>query len=146
MNLTEYEREMLAGIHGDGAAEALRYQIELGQAFEAECMVEISRVHAPLTHLDGDNWFISDLLKRGAHLQLIATTNQTYDVEYLESIGSPEHEANARLISDVKARFKDIGLMPTYNCTPELEANVPRINEIVAFSESAGSVRRSSPC
>ena len=137
MNLTDYEREMLAGTHGDGAAKALRYQIELGDAFAAEHMVEINRVHAPLTELDGDNWFISDLLKSGTRLKVIATTNPIYDVQYMESIGSPEPEAAARLVSDVKGRFKEIGLMPSYNCTPELECNVPRINEIVAFSESS---------
>lgn len=128
---------MLAGTHGDGMAKALRYQIELGEAFAAEHMVEINRVHAPLTELDGDNWFISDLLKSGARLKVIATTNPIYDVQYLQSIGSPEPEAAARLISDVKGRFKEIGLKPTYNCTPELGSNVPRINEIVAFSESS---------
>lgn len=137
MKLTEYEENMLAGQYGDGAAEALRYQVELGEAFDAENMVEITRVHAPLTHLDGDNWFINDLLKRGARLKIIATTNPTYDVDYLRSIGSPEPEDKEQLIHEVNARFKKIGLMPSFSCIPELEANVPRLNEIVAFSESS---------
>lgn len=137
MKLTEYEQNMLAGDYGDGAAEALRYQVELGEAFDAEHMVEISRVHAPLTHLDGDNWFISDLLARGARLNVIATTNPTYDVDYLKSIGSPEPADKEKLIHDVNARFKKIGLMPTFSCVPELESNIPRLNEIVAFSESS---------
>ena len=137
MVLNDYEREMLAGKHGEGAAKALQYQIDLGTAFAARHMVQISRVHAPLTHLDGDNWFISDLLKHNTRLKVIATTNPIYDTDYMESIGSPEPESSVQLVSEVKARFKAIGLMPTYNCAPELEANVPRINEIVAFSESS---------
>ncbi|WP_339669572.1 aconitase X catalytic domain-containing protein [Dasania marina] len=137
MKLTSYEQDMLAGKHGKGAAKALGYQVQLGEAFNASCMVEIERVHAPLTHLGGDNWFVSDLLKDGARLNVIATTNPIYDAEYFDKIDDPEPEENKKLVADVKARFLEIGLNPSYNCTPQLEANVPRFNEIVAFSESS---------
>ena len=137
MKLTSDEESILAGTEGEGTAKALEYQIVLGETFGAERMVEISRVHAPLTQLPGDNWFVAELLKKGACCKLLATTNPTYDVDYLDSIGTPEPDEDATLIADVKRRFKEIGLVPTYNCTPQLEANIPRVNEIVAFSESS---------
>lgn len=137
MKLSSYEQDMLDGKHGKGAAKALRYQVDLGQAFNAPSMVEIERVHAPLTHLGGDNWFISDLLKDQARVNIIATTNPVYDAEYFDTINDPEPVENKKLVTDVKARFLEIGLNPTYNCTPQLEANVPRYNETVAFSESS---------
>ena len=137
MELTDTEKQMLDGSEGAGVAQALEYQIALGEVFNAESMVEITRAHAPLTQLPGDNWFASELLKKGACCKLLATTNPTYDVDYLKNIGTPEPEQDATLIADVKMRFKEIGLVPTYSCTPQLEANIPRVNEIVAFSESS---------
>lgn len=137
MKLNAYEQKMLDGDHGEGAAEALRYQLKLGNAFGASHMVEVRRVHAPLTHLGGDNWFIADLLKRNAKAKIIATTNPVYDVDYFANMGDPEPADKAQLVEDVKARFQEMGLLPTYNCTPQIEGNVPRFNEIVSFSESS---------
>jgi predicted aconitase len=42
------------------------------------------------------------------------------------------------MIRPVKPKcFKKLGIILTYSCTPELEANVPRFGETVAFSESS---------
>ena len=100
-------------------------------------MVEITRVHAPLTQLDGDNWFASTMLQHGGHCKIAATTNPIYDVKYLEKIGTPEPESDAKLIGEVKERFGQLGLVPTFTCIPQLESNTPRIGEICSFSESS---------
>lgn len=90
MQLTDVEKIMLSGSEGAGVAKALQFQISLGESFDAERMIEVTRVHAPLTQLAGDNWFIQELLKGGACCKVLATTNPTYDVDYLKEIGTPE--------------------------------------------------------
>ena len=137
MHLNDYEQEILEGEHGDGMADAFKYQIALGEAFDAQRFVEVRRVHAPLTEGIGDTWFTKKLIDRGAKNKVIATTNPIYDVDYLESIGTPEPEEDAKAIAHVKTQFDQIGLAPTFSCIPQLESNTPRINEIVSFSESS---------
>jgi len=137
MQLTTEEQEILSGAQGYGIAKALKYQIALGEALKAERMVRINRVHAPLTHLDGDNWFAADLIKDGATCRIAATTNPVYDVEYLAGIGTPEPEEDVQVIAEVKEQFHQLGLVPSFCCIPQLESNTPRVNEICSFSESS---------
>ena len=137
LQLTQEELLILGGEYGRGMAKALEFQVALGESFDAERMIEVSRVHAPLTQLDGDNWFAADLLKHGGACRVAATTNPIYDVKYLENIGTPEPEDDARLIHAVKDRFNKLGLVPSLSCIPQLESNTPRFGEVCSFSESS---------
>ena len=146
MYLTKYEKEMLDGKFGDGVAEAMKIQVALGEAFDAERMVEISRVHVSFTCMESDIWFVELLLEGGARCRVSPTNNPLYDSDYLKSIGQLDPEGDSILLKKAEKAFRKIGITLTYNCTPCLEANVPRFGEIVAFSETSATVYANSIC
>ena len=66
MKLTEYEQDILAGKYGEGMAYALEIQVAVGNAFDADCFVPITRAHVALSAQDADLWFAEKLLSKGA--------------------------------------------------------------------------------
>ena len=146
MVLTDYEKEMMNGKFGAGVAEALRFQVALGDAFNAERMVEISRAHLALMHLASDRWYIAKLLEGGARCRVPATNNPIYDLDYLESVGIHDPAGEAQVLQELNESFKKLGIILTYSCTPELQANVPRFGETVAFSESSATPYVNAVC
>ncbi len=137
MELTDYEKDIMSGKFGEGQAEALRFQVALGDAFNAERMVEISRTHLALMHLDSERWYIDKLLGGGARCRVPSTCNPLYDLDYLESVGIHDPAGEAQVLKELNESFKKLGIILTYSCTPQLQANVPRFGETVAFSESS---------
>jgi predicted aconitase len=146
MQLTELEKEMLEGRFGEGVAEAMKIQVALGEAFDAERMVEISRTHVAFGNMESDVWFVEMLLEKGAHCKVSPTSNPLYDAAYLEKMGQFDPEEDAEMLRRAQEGFKKIGITLTYNCTPALQANVPRFGEIVAFSESSATPYVNSVC
>jgi cis-L-3-hydroxyproline dehydratase len=146
MYLTAYEKELLEGRFGDGVAEAMRIQVELGEAFDAERMVEISRAHVAFGVMESDVWFVNMLLKGGASCCVPPTSNPIYDAKYLKRIGQSEEREDSILLKSAHEAYKKMGIILTYNCTPYLEANVPYFGEVVAYSESSATVYVNSVC
>lgn len=66
MVLTEEETAMLEGEYGEGTALAMRIQVGIGEAFDAQRMVPISRAHVALSNQEADLWFVEKLLHLGA--------------------------------------------------------------------------------
>ena len=57
MFLSEYQQEMLDGKYGKGKAMAMQILEAVGDSFEAQRMVPISRAHISLSAQDADVWF-----------------------------------------------------------------------------------------
>ena len=146
MQLTDYEKKILDGHFGEGAAEAMKIQVALGEAFDAERMVEITRAHLSFANMESDIWFVEMLLEKGAHCRVPPTNNPLYDAAYLKSLGQIDPNEDAEMLERAHNAFKKIGVTLTYNCTPAREANVPRFGEIVAFSESSATPYVNSVC
>ena len=49
MKLTDDQKDLLNGKYGEGAAIAMKIQIAIGESFEAERMVPITRAHVALS-------------------------------------------------------------------------------------------------
>lgn len=139
MELTAIERDMLEGRYGEGTALAMKAQVAVGKAFDAERMVPITRAHVALSAQEGDVWFVTKLLDAGARCVVSPTVNPHIDLEYLNAHLfeiPPEGKERVTACNDAYTR---IGATMTLNCTPELEKNVPAVGEIVAFSESSAT-------
>ena len=87
MYLNDEEKRMLDGEFGAGTAEAMKLQVALGEAFDAERMVEISRAHVSLAHYPSDVWYTAKLAAGGARCRINPTCNPLYDLHYLEDVG-----------------------------------------------------------
>jgi cis-L-3-hydroxyproline dehydratase len=139
MQLTEIERDMLAGEYGEGTALAMKVQVGTGKAFYAKRMVPITRAHVAASAQEGDIYFVSKLVGLGARCIISPTTNPSMDVAYVDEhlyALPPEHRARVEASNEA---YRRIGATMTLSCTPELEKNVPAFGEVVAFSESSAT-------
>ena len=146
MYLNDEEKRMLAGDFGSGTAEAMKLQVALGEAFDAERMVEISRAHVSLAHYPSDVWYTSKLAAGGARCRIKPTCNPLYDLHYLENVGIRDPANEAELLRSLKETFIKLGITLTYSCTPEIQSNVPRFGEYVAFAESSATPYVNAVC
>ncbi len=138
MRLTDEEKEILDGKRGEGVALAMKVQVGIGEAFDAERMVNITRAHVALSNQDADLWFVEKLLKGGAKCKVSPTVNPAYNLEYFEKITDISAE-DKEIINRTQDAYKAIGATLTYDCTPYLEKNIPRFGEITAYSESSAT-------
>lgn len=138
MILSDEEHAMLLGEFGESTALAMRVQVGIGEAFDAPYMVPISRAHVALSNQEADRWFVEKMVGLGAYCRVAPTVNPGFDVEYFEGL----NQVSAPDIDEMRrtaAAYRQIGAVLNYSCTPYLFDNIPRVGEVVAFSESSAT-------
>ncbi|MEN8245673.1 MAG: aconitase X catalytic domain-containing protein [Thermodesulfobacteriota bacterium] len=139
MELTVQEKEMMDGKYGEGAALAMKIQVAIGETFDAEKMVDITRAHVALSAQDADLWFVEKLLNKGAFCKVSPTVNPSINLKYLNAHLWEIPKAGLDIVNATNEAYRKIGATLTFNCTPYLIHNVPSFGEIVAFSESSAT-------
>jgi len=146
LQLTVKENKMLKGAFGPGAAEAMRIIVALGEAYDAPRMVEVSRAHEAFGASESSTWFLELFASLNARCVVPTTCNPTFDYEYLEKVGKCLPREDTDLCRRTgEARVK-LGIIPSYCCTPYLQENVPRVGEVIAFSESSATPYVNAVC
>ncbi|RNC28500.1 MAG: hypothetical protein AWM53_01480 [Candidatus Dichloromethanomonas elyunquensis] len=138
MKLTANEQAMLEGKYGAGAALAMEIQVAIGESFDAERMVEITRAHVATSNQEADTWFAEKLLLGGAYCKIRPTVNPGFNLKYFQQI-SEVAEEDAKMMERTHNTYKGLGAVLTYDCTPYLGSNIPHLGEIIAFSESSAT-------
>lgn len=138
MHLTREEERMLSGEFGQGTQKALELLVAIGEAYDAEKMLPVTRAHAASSGQEGDLYFVELLANGGARCRVPTTTNPVYDFEYFHSLFEiPKGEAEvARRVMEA---YKRVGAILSWSCTPYLTENIPLYGETVAFSESSAT-------
>lgn len=137
MKLTQEQKDMLDGKYGKGTAYAMKIQVAIGESFDAERMVPITRAHVALSNQEADLWFCEKLLSEGAKCRVTPTVNPGFCLDFLKrDMVAPEY---ADLMQRTHNAYKAIGAQLTYNCTPYIDTNVPNFKEVIAFSESSAT-------
>lgn len=140
MFLTEHEEDMLNGKYGEGTALAMRVLVGLGEAFDADKMVDITRAHVSSSSQDADIWFAEKMANLNTKCRVAPTINPNFDVKYASEHLFRVPEEGQKMIAATNEAYKKLGTIPTLCCTPYFEKNVPQFGEIVAFSESNATV------
>ena len=91
--LTEEERSMLDGGHGEAVSYAMRIQVGLGKVFGARRMVPIGRAHVALSAQDADCWFVEKLVNMGGRCRVSPMVNPNIDLAYLD-----EHDRDRKSV------------------------------------------------
>lgn len=138
MKLSKNEQQILEGKEGDGCRKAMELLKAVGEAFDAECLVDVSRTHVALSAQDGDTYWCELLVNGGANCKVPCTTNPGWDVCALSPRYSVTQE-ELELVHRTYDVYQRIGAVMSLNCTPELELNVPCFGEVVSFSESSAT-------
>jgi len=138
MHLTKEEERILAGEFGEGTQKALELLVAIGDAYDAEKMIPISRAHAASSGQEGDLYFVELLANGGAHCKVPTSTNPVYDIEYFDRkfyVAKDEGEVARRVME----AYKRVGAILSWSCIPYLAENIPLYGENVAFSESSAT-------
>lgn len=138
MKLTQEQQDMLDGKYGKGTAYAMKIQAAIGESFDAERMVPITRAHVALSNQEADLWFAEKLLSAGAKCRVAPTVNPGFCLSFFQSrdMVPPEY---ADLMQRTHNAYKALGAVLSYNCTPYIDTNVPNYQEVIAFSESSAT-------
>jgi hypothetical protein len=139
MHLTKEEERVLAGEFGEGTQKALELLVAIGDAYDAEKMIPVSRAHAAASGQEGDLYFVELLANGGAHCRVPTSTNPVYDIPYFHKMfdGIPEDQADvARRVMEA---YRRVGAIMSWSCVPYLAENIPLTGEAVAFSESSAT-------
>jgi len=138
MHLTKEEERILKGGSGEGAQKALELLLAIGDAYDAEKMIPISRAHAASSGQEGDLYFVELLANGGARCRVPTSTNPVYDINYFDSLFDvPKDEGEvARRVMEA---YKRVGAILSWSCVPYMAENIPVYGETVAFSESSAT-------
>jgi len=138
MHLTKEEERICKGELGKGMQEAIELLIAIGDAYDAEKMIPISRAHAASSGQEGDLYFVELLADGGARCRVPTSTNPVYDIPFFHRLFEiPKFEADvARRVMEA---YKRIGAMLSWSCIPYMAENIPLYGETVAFSESSAT-------
>lgn len=138
MHLTKEEKRILNGNSGEGTQKAMELLVAIGDAYDAERMIPISRAHAASSGQEGDLYFVELLANGGAHCKVPTSTNPVYDISYFDNLFEvPKNEAE--IARRVMEAYERVGAILSWSCTPYLAENIPLYGETVAFSESSAT-------
>ena len=138
MYLTDEEKRILDGAHGQGEMKAMQLLVALGKTFDAEKLIPVTRTHVALSGQEGDTYWCELLVNGGATCKVPPSTNPSWDVENLTKLYevTPEERELGERTIDV---YRRIGAKLNFDCAPGLGSNVPFFGEHVAFSESSAT-------
>jgi predicted aconitase len=139
MYLTKEEERILKGECGEGTQKAMELLVAIGDAYDAEKMIPISRAHAASSGQEGDLYFVELLADGGARCKVPTSTNPVYDIEYFEKFFDFIPKDEAEVARRVMEAYKRVGAILSWSCVPYLAENIPLYGEIVAFSESSAT-------
>lgn len=132
---------MLDGDHGEAAARSMAGLVALGEAFDADDMVDIgyAHVHPGMALYAQDVELMEDLAAIGARVSVPTTANVTnVDTLNWELTGAPE--SLARLHRRAVAAHSAIGCVSAMTCTPYWAGHWPTWNTHMTSIESGVTV------
>jgi predicted aconitase len=119
MQLTDQEKGILDGKHGEGARIALSILVDLGELFGAGEMMEVSQVHSDssIYFVDAGLEFAERLAELGAKVTVPTSLNPSaIDLERWKEYRVPPEllEKSRRM----ERAYLNMGATPTWTCAP----------------------------
>ncbi len=143
MYLTDEEQRILNGECGEPQRLALQVLAKLGEACGAERLVEIASAHlvASSYQIAGEAGIeiYSRLVEQGARVKVRTTSDPgSIDFARWREFKTPaEYAARQLRIAEL---LDQMGVIPTWTCTPYTTFNVPRFGDHLGWSESSAVV------
>ncbi len=137
LDLSRFDRELLDGAHGAGAAFAMRLLVRFAEAVDARSLIHIEGAHVDgcLYHGRASLDFVERMIDLGGKVRVPTTLNVgSVDLIHPELFrGTKEHAENgARLMR----AHVELGCAPTFTCAPYQSASRPRFGAQIAWGES----------
>jgi predicted aconitase len=138
VHLSREEERILKGELGEGTQKALELLVAIGDAYDAEKMIPVSRAHAASSGQEGDLYFVELLAKGGARCKVPTSTNPVYDLEFFDK-RFPVPKFEGGVARKVMEAYEKVGAILSWSCIPYMAENIPLYGETVAFSESSAT-------
>jgi predicted aconitase len=137
VDLSPFDRELLAGQHGAGAAFAMRLLVRFAEAVDARAFLDIEAAHVDgcLYHGRASLDFAERMIELGGKVRVPTTLNVgSVDLIHPELFrGTKEHAENgARLMR----AHVELSCAPTFTCAPYQTLWRPRFGAQIAWGES----------
>jgi predicted aconitase len=137
LDLSPFDRELIGGVHGAGAAFAMRLLVRFAEAVDARSFIDIEAAHVDgcLYHGRASLDFAERMIDLGGKVRVPTTLNVgSVDLIHPELFrGTKEHAENgARLMR----AHVELGCAPTFTCAPYQTAWRPRFGAQIAWGES----------
>jgi predicted aconitase len=137
LDLSPFDRELMAGQHGGGAAFAMRLLVRFAEAVDARAFLDIEAAHVDgcLYHGRASLDFAERMIDLGGKVRVPTTLNVgSVDLIHPELFrGTEEHAENgARLMR----AHVELGCAPTFTCAPYQTLWRPRFGAQIAWGES----------
>jgi len=137
LDLSSFDRELVDGAHGAGAAFAMRLLMRFAEAVDARSFIDIEAAHIDgcLYHGRASLDFAERMIELGGKVRVPTTLNVgSVDLIHPELFrGTKEHAENgARLMH----AHVELGCAPTFTCAPYQTAWRPRFGAQIAWGES----------
>lgn len=139
MKLTDEERRMAEGYHGEGVAMAMGIMIKLGEIYGAEEMIPISSAH-----IDGAIYrspdevsleFAERLAAGGAKVSVPTMLSMgSRDIAHWQDFKMPPSFAEG--CQRMEQAYLSMGAIPIWTCAPYQNGVIPRFGEQIAWAES----------
>jgi predicted aconitase len=137
VELSERDRAVLRGAHGEASALAMRIIVEMAGVMNADRLIDVTRAHIDscLYHGLAGLDFVERLAAGGARVAVPTTLNVgAVDLLHPEHIRSSSDEADAGRRQ--MALYAAMGARPTWTCAPYQLEDRPSPGEHVAWAES----------
>ena len=137
VELTDLDRAMLGGDHGEAAAVAMRVLVTMAGVYEAPRLLDIEGAHIDgcLYHGDSGVDFAEVLVAGGARVR-VPTTLNVGGLDLLhpqEFAGTPERRAKALRLMEC---YEEMGCRTIWTCAPYQTTPRPAFGQQVAWAES----------
>jgi len=139
MILTDEEKGILDGKNGEADRLAMELLVGVGESFGAKKLISISSAHV-LAHFGSLHQagidFLEKLAENGGKCKVPTTVDpSSVDFERWEKFKIPKDymEKQKRL----RTAVEQLGVIPSWSCTPYQAYNVPRFGQNIAWAESS---------
>jgi predicted aconitase len=137
LHLTDENKEIIDGKHGEAARIALQVLVELGELYGASEMMKVSQVHVDMTvyMVDAGVEFAERLAEFGGKVAVPTSLNAAAidQVRWKEYRTPPELLDKCRRLEKA---YLMMGANPTWTCAPYQQGMIPRFREQIAWGES----------
>ncbi|MEM0135228.1 MAG: aconitase X catalytic domain-containing protein [Thermoplasmatales archaeon] len=139
MFLNNLEEKILSGEWGQGYQYAMELLVTIGETFDADRLIDITKAHWALSGQEGDLYFAKKLADGGAQTKVPVTTNPDWDPQLKTQFKVNLTDNELALLRDTLETCDRLNVIKSFSCTPYLEINHPEYGEHVSFSESSAS-------
>jgi predicted aconitase len=137
LKLSEKDRAMLEGSHGEAARLALSIILRMGEVLQADELMDITQAHIDGCGLmsDASLDFAETMAKLGGRVCVPTTLNMVpLDLRYWQRQGVPPEFAHKAL--RMAQAYIDMGCIPTWTCAPYQGYLAPHFGQQIAWGES----------